>query len=640
MADQQAAAPAGPFSGRTAWARNLETPLRQFLRTETGSAAVLVAMAVAALVWINADAASYDTVWHARLTVRLAGAGVSLDLREWVNSGLMTLFFFVFGLEARREFDMGELRERRRLALPLLAGLGGLAVPVAIYLAFNTGPAARGWGASMSTDTAFALGMLAVTRPRFPDRVRAFLLSVAVVDDLVSLIVIGAAYSQALHVIPLLMAAGVLAVVLLLRRLGIRAGVIYFLLGAAAWVCVLKSGIDPVVIGLIMGLLTYARPAARTDLERASDLFRSFREQPTAELARSAGAGLTAALSPNERLQLLYHPWTSYVIVPLFALANAGIVLSGSFLARAYASPITLGILIGYVAGKPLGIAGATWLLTKVSRGRLRPPVGWAAVAGTGTIAGIGFTVSILIATLAFRGSQLQDAKLGVLSTTVAASALTWLVFRGTALLPPRLQIRALLGTSRAIIDLGAPVDPDRDHIRGPARALVTIVEYGDFECPHCGQAEPVVRELLAGHGDVRYVWRHLPLTDVHPHAQLAAEAAEAAADQGAFWPMHDLLLIHQDALLLPDLLRYAAEAGLDADRFRDYLTRRAGAPRVAEDVDSADLSGVSGTPTFFINGRRHYGSYDIDALTEAVRTAKAAHAIPAASPPRPGLPG
>ena len=640
MAEQQAAAPAGSFSGRTAWARNLETPLRQFLRTETGSAAVLVAMTVAALAWINADAASYDTVWHARLTVRLAGAGVSLDLREWVNSGLMTLFFFVFGLEARREFDMGELRERRRLALPLLAGLGGLAVPVAIYLAFNTGPAARGWGAAMSTDTAFALGMLAVTRPRFPDRVRAFLLSVAVVDDLVSLIVIGAAYSQAIHVVPLAMAVGVLAIVVAASRLGIRAGVIYFLLGAAAWVCVLKSGIDPVVIGLIMGLLTYARPAARTDLERASDLFRSFREQPTAELARSAGAGLTAALSPNERLQLLYHPWTSYVIVPLFALANAGIVLSGSFLARAYASPITLGILIGYVAGKPLGITGATWLLTKVSRGRLRPPVGWAAVAGTGTIAGIGFTVSILIATLAFRGSQLQDAKLGVLSTTVAASALTWLVFRGTALLPPRLQIRALLGTSRAIIDLGAPVDPGRDHIRGPARAPVTIVEYGDFECPYCGQAEPVVRELLAGHGDVRYVWRHLPLTDVHPHAQLAAEAAEAAADQGAFWPMHDLLLNHQDALLLPDLLRYAAEAGLDADRFGDYLTRRAGAPRVAEDVDSADLSGVSGTPTFFINGRRHYGSYDIDALTEAVRTAKAAHATPAASAPRPGLPG
>jgi Na+/H+ antiporter NhaA/protein-disulfide isomerase len=488
----------------------------------------------------------------------------------------------------------------------------------------------------MSTDTAFALGMLALTRPRFPDRVRAFLLSVAVVDDLVSLIVIGVAYSQAIHPVPLIMAVGVLAIVLVLARSGIRAGVIYFLLGVAAWVCVLKSGVDPVVVGLLMGLLTYARPAGRTDLERASDLFRSFREQPTAELARSAGAGLTAALSPNERLQLLYHPWTSYVIVPLFALANAGIVLSGSFLARAYASPITLGILIGYVAGKPIGIAGATWLLTRLSRGRLRPPVGWAAVAGTGTIAGIGFTVSILIATLAFHGSQLQEAKLGVLSTTIAASAVTWLLFRGTALLPARLQIRALLGTSRALIDLGAPVDPARDHIRGPARAPVTIVEYGDFECPYCGQAEPVVRELLAGHGDVRYVWRHLPLTDVHPHAELAAEAAEAAADQGAFWAMHDLLLRRQDALLLPDLLRYAAETGLDTERFRAYLTRRAGAARVAADVDSADLSGVSGTPTFFINGRRHYGSYDIDALTAAVKTAKAAGTVRAASPPPP----
>ena len=420
MTEHRPSPSAGSLAGHTAWARSFETPLRVFLRTETGSAAVLVAMAVAALVWINVGPASYETVWQARLSVRLAGAGVSLDLREWVNSGLMTLFFFVFGLEARREFDVGELRERRRLVLPLLAGLGGLIVPVAIYLAINTGPAARGWGAAMSTDTAFALGMLALTRPRFPDRVRAFLLSVAVVDDLVSLIVIGAAYSQAIHPVPLVMAVGVLAIVLVLARAGIRAGVIYFLLGVAAWVCVLKSGVDPVVVGLLMGLLTYARPAARTDLERASEAFRSFREQPTAELARSAGAGLTAALSPNERLQLLYHPWTSYVIVPLFALANAGIVLSGSFLARAYASPITLGILIGYVAGKPIGIAGATWLLTKLSRGRLSPPVGWAAVAGTGTIAGIGFTVSILIATLAFHGSQLQEAKLGVLTTTIA----------------------------------------------------------------------------------------------------------------------------------------------------------------------------------------------------------------------------
>jgi Na+/H+ antiporter NhaA len=606
-----------------------------FLRTETGSALVLLGAAVAALVWINVSASSYEAVWGARLSVRLAGAGVSLSLREWVNSGLMTFFFFVFGLEARREFDMGELRQRRRLALPVVAGLGGLIVPVAIYLAINHGSAARGWGAAMSTDTAFALGLLALTRPQFPDRVRAFLLSVAVVDDLVSLVVIGTAYSRDVRLVPLAVAAGVFALVLVVRRARVRVGLVYALLGITAWVAVLKSGVDPVVVGLVMGLLTYAYPASRTDLERASDLFRSFREQPTPELARSAGIGLASALSPNERLQLLYHPWTSYVIVPLFALANAGIVISGSFLARAYTSPITLGILIGYVIGKPVGITGASWLLARVSRGRLRPPVGWAAVAGVGTIAGVGFTVSILIATLAFSGVELQEAKLGVLSTVMGASAITWLVFRAAALLPARLQIRALLGTTQAITDLAAPVDPGRDHIRGPERAIVTIVEYGDFECPYCGQAEPVLRELLAGHGDVRYVWRHLPLTDVHPHAQLAAEASEAAAEQGAFWPMHDLLLRHQDALLLPDLVRYATEVGIDPVRFRDRLDSRADAARIAEDVDSADLSGVSGTPTFFINGRRHYGSYDITALTEAVRAAKAAR-LATASPATP----
>jgi Na+/H+ antiporter NhaA len=582
-------------------------------------------MAVAALVWINIDASSYDAVWHARLTIRLSGAEVSLDLREWVNSGLMTLFFFIFGLEARREFDMGELRDRRRVALPVAAGLGGLLVPVLIYLALNAGhPTAHGWGAAMSTDSAFALGLLALTGPRFPDRVRAFLLSVAVVDDLVSLIVIAAAYSGALVVVPLVVGIGILAVVLGLRRAGIRFGLAYAALGAAAWVAVLKSGVDPVIVGLVMGLATFAYPAARPELERASDLFRSFREQPTAELARSAGIGLAAALSPNERLQQLLHPWTSYVIVPLFALANAGIVISGPFLARAYASPVTLGILIGYVAGKPVGIAGASWLVTRLSRGRLRPPVGWAAVTGVGSIAGIGFAVSILIATLAFSGIHLQEAKLGVLSTVLVGPLVTWVVFRAATMLPQRLQLRALLGLAEGITDLGAPVDPDRDHIRGPAAAPVTIVEYGDFECPYCGQAEPVVRELLAGHGDIRYVWRHLPLTDVHPDAQLAAEASEAAAAQDAFWDMHDLLLQHQGALQLGDLTGYAADLGLDTARFRDYLARRAGAGRVAEDVDSAGLSGVSGTPTFFVNDRRHYGAYDISALTRAVQTAKA----------------
>ena len=617
---------AAPFSGRTAWARNLQTPLREFLRTETGGAAVLLAATLAALVWVNVDASSYNSLWQTTLSIDVGGHGVALELREWVNAGLMTLFFFVVGLEARREFDLGELRERRRFALPLLAGIGGMALAAALYLGFNAGHAsAHGWGVALSTDTAFALGLLALVGPRFPDRLRAFMLTVVVVDDLIALVVIATVYTDHVDVSALFVALGLFAALLVIRRVGVRRGVVYVVLAAAIWVALLESGVEPVVVGLALGLLTFASPTARSDLERATERFRLFREQPTPELARLAGEGVRSAISPNERLQQLIHPWTSYAIVPLFALANAGIPVDRSFLTNAFTSPITLGIVVGYVVGKPVGIVGASLLVTRLSGGRLRPPVGWVAVAGGGTIAGIGFTVSLLVATLAFTGEQLDEAKLGILSAAVGASVLTWVVFRATALLPRRTKIRALLGTAESLVDLYIDVDRERDHVRGPVRgAPVTVVEYGDFECPYCGRAEPVVRELLRDFGDVRYVWRHLPLNDVHPHAQLAAEASEAAADQGAFWEMHDLLLEHQDALRPRDLIGYAEQLGLDVARFTDDLRTNAGAARVAEDVDSADLSGVSGTPTFFVNGRRHYGAYDIATLSAAVRAAGA----------------
>jgi Na+/H+ antiporter NhaA len=603
----------------------VQTPLREFLRTETGGAAVLLTAAIAALVWVNVDASSYDSLWRTKLSIDLADAGVALDLRHWVNSGLMTFFFFVVGLEARRELDLGELRERRRFALPLLAGIGGMAAAVGIYLAFNAGrSSAHGWGIAMSTDTAFALGLLALVGPRFPDRLRAFILTVVVVDDIVALLVIATVYTETLRVGPLLVAAGFFGAVLILRTVPVRVGLVYFVLGAGAWVGLLKSGIEPVVIGLAMGLLVYAYPAPRSSLERAAERFREFREQPTAELARVAGVELRSATSSNERLQQLFHPSTSYVIVPLFALANAGIAVNGSFLAQAFSSPITLGILVGYVVGKPAGILGGSWLVTRLSHGRLQPPVGWAAVAGGGTIAGIGFTIALLIATLAFDGRQLEEAKLGILSAALSAALITWLLFRTTELLPRRLRIRALLGSGQPLVDLYIDVDPERDHIRGAIDAPVTVVEYGDFECPYCGQAEPVVRELLRDFSDVRYVWRHLPLNDVHPRAQLAAEAAEAAANQGAFWELHDLLLDNQGALQPSDLIAYAEQLGLDVERFTNNLREHAGAARVAEDVDSADLSGVSGTPTFFINGRRQHGAYDIASLSAAVRAAGA----------------
>jgi len=222
------------LSGRTAWARSIQTPLRDFLQTETGGAAILLAAAIAALVWANVDEASYERVWSTTLSIDLGGHGIGLDLRQWINSGLMTFFFFVVGLEARREFDLGELRERRRFVLPLLAALGGVAVPITIYVLVNAGStSAHGWGVAMSTDTAFALGALALVGPRFPDRLRAFMLTMSVVDDLVALAVIATVYSNEIHTAWLLGGVAVFALVLAFVRFGVHRGIAYLVLGAA-----------------------------------------------------------------------------------------------------------------------------------------------------------------------------------------------------------------------------------------------------------------------------------------------------------------------------------------------------------------------------------------------------------------------
>jgi Na+/H+ antiporter NhaA len=616
----------GPLAGRTAWARNLAAPLRDFLNTESGGAAVLLGATVAALLWANSPwSDSYESVWTTKLAVRLGGEGISLDLRHWVNQGLMTFFFLVVGLEAKRELDLGAFRERRRITIPLIAAVGGMAVPVAIYLALNAGgTGADGWGAAMSTDTAFALGVLALVA-RGATRLRVRLLTLVVMDDLVALLVIATVYTDAVEPIPLAVAGGLFCLLLALRYapFGWR-GEAAAVVGVGVWVALFESGIDPVIAGLAVGLVTSAYPPARADLERVTELTRSFREQPTPELARSAQLGVASAISANERLQYRLHPWTSFVIVPLFALANVGIEVDGQLLGDALTSPVTLGILFGYVVGKPLGIMGASWLASRPWLAGLRLSLSWPTIAGGGAVAGIGFTVSLLISSIAFEGQQLDEAKLGVLGAAILASILSWIVFRVIARLPVQVRARQLLGTAEELLDLSDDVDPDRDHARGADDAPVTLLEYGDYECPYCGQAEVVIRELLESFGDdLRYVWRHLPLNDVHPNAQMAAEAAEAAADQGAFWEMHDKLLQHQDELAPPDLNRFAEELGLDVERFWGELRRRVHDARLAEDVASADASGVAGTPTFFINGRRHQGPYDIATLTEAVRAAR-----------------
>jgi Na+/H+ antiporter NhaA len=614
----------GSATGRTAWARNLASPVRDFLGAEEGGAAVLVGAVVAALLWANVSPGSYESVWTTRLALSLGDHVLATDLRGWVDQGLMALFFLVVGLEAKRELDLGELRERRRLAIPVVAALGGMACAVAVYLAVNAGgDGTHGWGVAISTDTALALGALSLVAPRGATRLRVFLLTLVVIDDLVALVVIAVAYSERIDTVALAVALVLFGVLIALRFAGRWRTPAAVLASVGIWFAMFESGVDPVIAGLAIGLITTAYPPGREELERATEVARAFREQPTPALADSAQRSFASAVSPNERLQYRLHPWTSFVVVPLFALANAGIDLGGGLLGDAIRSPITLGIILGYAVGKPAGILLASWVATR--RGA-RLAVTWPGLAGTAAVAGIGFTVSLLIAGLAFRGAELEEAKLGVLGSAIVSPLIALAIFRAIQHIPDTVRARQLRGIAEQIIDLADDVEPARDHIRGVDDAPITLVEYGDFECPYCGQAEPIIRELLSAcDDDLRFVFRHLPLADVHPHAQMAAEAAEAAAAQGAFWEMHDLLFAHQDELTLRALRGYAEELGLDVERFADDLRRRRHAARVREDVMTADASGVTGTPTFFINGRRHYGAYDTQSLLAAVGTARTA---------------
>jgi len=590
-------------------------PLRSFLRTETGGAGLLLAATVAALVWANSPLSdSYFDFWETQVGIEVGGFELREDLHFWVNDGLMVFFFFVIGLEIRRELAMGELTDRRRVTVPVIAAFAGLAVPALIYLGFNpSGEAARGWGVAMATDTAFVLGALALVGPSFPSQLRVFLLSVAVVDDVGALAAIAIFYSEDVSMVALAVAAGCVLAILALERLRIWSGPVYFGIGAVLWFAMVETGIHPAIGGVILGMLITAYPPRREEVERAGMLARAFGQSPLPELALRAKRSVERAVSPNERLQQRFHPWTSYFVVPVFALANAGVMIDAELIERAVSSPITIGVIAGLVAGKLAGVGLATVLSVRLGLGRLPDRLAGGQVWGGAALAGIGFTVSLFVVELAFDSPALQDeARIGVLCASVIAVGVAWVLFRVDAMLEPDAGIPPM--------ELAVPVDPERDHIRGPVDAALTLVEYADFECPYCARVTGVAGELRRRFGDdLRYVFRHLPLADVHPHAELAAEAAEASAAQGRFWEMHDRLFKHQDELEPSDLLEHAAAIGLDVEQFARDLGTGDHAERIRADVAGAEASGADGTPTFFVNGRRQTGRYDTEALAGAL---------------------
>ncbi|MFI9554841.1 Na+/H+ antiporter NhaA [Nonomuraea endophytica] len=594
--------------------------MRAFLKTEAGSTVVLLAATLAALLWANSPwGDTYETFWHTEAGFAFGATEFSLDLRRWVNDGLMTIFFFVIGLEISYEVRLGQLRDRRLVAVPAVAALGGMIVPAAVYLAFNAGgPAAGGWGVPIATDTAFVLGLLAVVGTRCPDPLRAFLLTLAIVDDVLAMMIIAIFYTASLSVPALVAAALLLAAIVTLRWLKIWRAPAYILLGFALWVATLESGVHPTLVGIALGVLVFVYAPSDHKLLRAGEAVQQFTSEPSAGAAREAARSVQRAVSVNERLQLRLHPWSSYVIVPVFALANAGVRLDVETLRQALTSPVTLGIALGLVLGKFAGITIGTWIPLRLNWGVLPGNLVWGQLLGGAAVSGIGFTVALFIVDLAFEDAEIAaQAKIGILTGSLLSALVGWIAFklawnRGGVCAPPDVEPEEELPVLLAV-----PVGPG-DHVRGPADATVTIVEYGDFECPFCGGLHGVLQELMERDPDVRLVFRHFPLRNMHPRAVAAALVAESAADEGRFWEMHDILYANQRFLTDEDLGHYAAE--LEVEPWKDVPRH---SRRLARDERSGRDGGVRGTPTLFFNGVRYQGALDAASIIRAVEEAR-----------------
>jgi NhaA family Na+:H+ antiporter len=407
------------FSGRSRRIR----PLADFLREEAAGGAVLVLATVVALVWANSPwKDSYADLWSTELAFSLGSHDLELDLKHWVNDALMVAFFFVVGLEIKRELAQGELRDPRRAALPAIAALGGMVVPALLYVAVAGGGEARdGWGIPMATDIAMAVGVVALLGSRVHPSLKLFLLALAIVDDIGAILVIAVFYSDSIDMAMLALAALAIAAIVAMRELGVQAIPAYVLVGSGLWLAMHEAGVHATLAGVLCGLLAPTAPHVPRDLIDEDELL----DVSSVEAARATVTQARSSVSVVEWLEHMLHPWTSFVIVPLFALANAGITVGGDQVSDALSSRVTLAIVVGLVIGKPIGITLASWLAVRSGLGELPQGVTWRALAGVASIAGIGFTVSLFVTELAFDDETIiADAKLGVLAASLVSAVI------------------------------------------------------------------------------------------------------------------------------------------------------------------------------------------------------------------------
>jgi NhaA family Na+:H+ antiporter len=428
-------APPQPLPRAQVLAERAFSTLERFLHIEAVSGIVLLLAAAIALIWANSPAsASYHALWHAPVTIGLGSQVFSQSLHFWINDALMAVFFLVVGMEIRREIHEGALASLRLAALPLAAALGGVLVPALIYVALNTEPTQlRGWAVPTATDIAFAVGVLALLGRSIPGNVRVLLLALAIIDDIVAVLIIAAFYSGGLDFSGLLVAGLGVLMVLGLQQIGVGSAWAYVLPGAVLWLGLLQTGVHPTLVGVVLGLMTPVLPGRMREqpLDAATravnDL--SARTDPTPhEMAgplKQLRHAQREVLPPVVRVQMALHPWVAFGVMPLFALANAGVTLDGVDLSLGSAQAVTVGVLLALVLGKPLGVIAASWLAVRLGWCRLPPGVSWPGVCLVGLLAGIGFTMSIFIATLAFDDTNLLNAaKLGVLLASLVAALL------------------------------------------------------------------------------------------------------------------------------------------------------------------------------------------------------------------------